>query len=378
VCSSDLWEVVGISIVVPVSATMQPTSRSKRSSSPISLISTAILVLAAFYAGVLVGIQHDGKSTDEINAIVERRLKAATQTILKRQEIANKRDGNIKKGQTRFPSEMSRFAFGAARTTRTEFLEKFDGGFPDSLRDEAANSEVLIIYNNKKSVPTAQREQTIFDDGDGFPKLNVDDATQNCENLHVVSTKAAWDAPQCLAIVGQYSSFHIHQWMRIDGKKADMSLPLKPVSRGQMASGKDEFAVPGLAAIRKGWNFLSLYMKNFAQISSELRPIVRRVANANKTIIVMVANLGHADLLINFVCNARAKNFDISNILVFVTDKETYNIAIGLGLAAYHDSLNFSKISIDEAKIYGDHTFREIMFVKASSEIGRASCRERV
>ena len=342
-------------------------SKSKRSpqNNTLSLIWIIILVLSAFYAGILVGMKH-GKSV-ELDATVERRVKTATQTILKRQELANKRVGNTKRGQTRFPIEMSRFAFGAARTTRKEFLERFDGGFPEDIRDEIVNSEVLILYNNKKSVPSIQKEQSIFDDGDGLPKLSVDDATKNCQNLHIVSTKAMWDSPQCLAIVGQYASFHIHQWMRIDGKQADMSLPLKPVSRGQMPNGKDEFAAPGLWAIRKGWDFLSMYMKNFAQVTRELRPILSNTANANKTVIVMVSNLGHSDLLVNFVCNAKAKNLDLSNILVFVTDNESYIIARRLGLAAYHDTLNFAKVSVDEAKIYGDATFRDMMLVKVSS-----------
>jgi hypothetical protein len=324
-----------------------------------------VVALAAFYAGILVGMKHH-KSKEEIDAIVERRVKTMTQTIRKRQDIANKRDGNAKKGQTRFPQEMSRFAFGAARTTRQEFLEKFDGGLPDNLKDEVSNSEVLILYNGKKSVPTVRKEETIFDDGAGLPMLSVDDATQNCQNLHVVSTKALWGAAQCLAIVGQYESFHIHQWMRIGGREAAMDLPLRPVSRGQMPNGRDENEVPGLVTTRRGWKFLSMYMKNYDQVVKDIRPIVARVANANRSVIVMVANLGHADLLINFVCNAKSKNLHLSNILVFVTDKESYDIATGLGLAAYHDKLNFSWVSAESAKIYGDKTFRDMMFVKVS------------
>jgi hypothetical protein len=344
------------------------SSRSKRASprnSTTSLIWIVVVALASFYAGILVGMKHS-KSKKEIDAIVERRVKTLTQTIRKRQEIANKRDGKAKKGQTRFPEEMSRFAFGAARTTRQEFLEKFDGGFPDSLRDEFSTSEVLILYNGKKAVPNVRQEETIFDDGAGFPMLSVDDATQNCQNLHVVSTKALSGAAQCLAIVGQYESFHVHQWMRIGGREADMSLPLRPVSRGQMPNGREENEVPGLVTTRRGWKFLSLYMKNYDQVIKDIRPILARVANEKRSIIVMVANLGHADLLINFVCNAKSKNLDLSNIVVFVTDKESYLIATGLGLAAYHDKLNFSWVSVESARIYGDKTFRDMMFVKVS------------
>ena len=39
----------------------------------------------------------------------------------------------------------------------------------------------------------------------------------------------------------------------------------------------------------------------------------------------------------NFVCAARSRGFDISNIIVFTTDKETTELAESLGLATYYD-----------------------------------------
>ena len=51
----------------------------------------------------------------------------------------------------------------------------------------------------------------------------------------------------------------------------------------------------------------------------------------------MVCNLGQSVLLQNFVCHAMANGLLLPNIIVFATDKETYEIAKGLGLAAFYD-----------------------------------------
>lgn len=72
---------------------------------------------------------------------------------------------------------------------------------------------------------------------------------------------------------------------------------------------------------------------------AELKPIAKRLAKKN-TIIVMTCNMGQRELLINFVCNARLKNLDISNILVFPTDEGNKEIAEGLGLATFYDKIS--------------------------------------
>ena len=51
----------------------------------------------------------------------------------------------------------------------------------------------------------------------------------------------------------------------------------------------------------------------------------------------MLCNHGQSVLLINFVCSARARNIDLSNLLVFTTDLETTDLVTSLGLTAYYD-----------------------------------------
>ena len=44
-----------------------------------------------------------------------------------------------------------------------------------------------------------------------------------------------------------------------------------------------------------------------------------------------------SELLMNFVCSAKARGIDISAVLVFATDEETKELAEGLGLAVFFD-----------------------------------------
>jgi hypothetical protein len=66
----------------------------------------------------------------------------------------------------------------------------------------------------------------------------------------------------------------------------------------------------------------------------------------------------------NFVCNAKAKGLDVSNVLVFPTDQETKDLAEGMGLATFYDEKNFGKLPKGEAKHYGDRAFVAMMFAK--------------
>ena len=45
----------------------------------------------------------------------------------------------------------------------------------------------------------------------------------------------------------------------------------------------------------------------------------------------------YAELLVNFACSSRARGFDLGNVLVFPTDKETKDLAEGLGLTTFYD-----------------------------------------
>jgi hypothetical protein len=224
---------------------------------------------------------------------------------------------------------------GAARIDKQDFVDGFDSGFPpDQGNADPAASEVLLFYNGHKALPNLKREETLSTSSLP-PKLTALDATQNCQTLHVVSTKSALQ--QCVALVPQYESFHVDRWMRIkQDSKLNNELPLVPVGRGQQSNGVNQFQTPSQRATKVHQQHLQTYLENESSTLEWLRPILKRVAIDN-TIIVLMCNRGQADLLTNFACANRARGLSLEGIVVFCTDQATYDIATTLGMTVYYD-----------------------------------------
>jgi len=66
----------------------------------------------------------------------------------------------------------------------------------------------------------------------------------------------------------------------------------------------------------------------------------------------------------NFVCNARAKGLDLSHIIMFATDKVTFELSKSLGIRAWYDETIFGSMPEVAAKRYGDSIFNAIMMAK--------------
>jgi hypothetical protein len=79
---------------------------------------------------------------------------------------------------------------------------------------------------------------------------------------------------------------------------------------------------------------------------------------------VQVVNFGQVELLFNFVCNARARKIDLSNILVFATDNDTYELVKGIGLHVFEVGEAFGPMPTGAAQRYGDRTFQVMMLSK--------------
>jgi SAM-dependent methyltransferase len=80
------------------------------------------------------------------------------------------------------------------------------------------------------------------------------------------------------------------------------------------------------------------YLTQLPQTLAKLKPVAKSVARDN-TIVVLVCNFGQSELLVNFICNARAKGFDLSQVLVFTTDLETQKIVEAFGVATFYDEV---------------------------------------
>jgi hypothetical protein len=236
-------------------------------------------------------------------------------------------------GKDLWPEDkVGHFVSGMARTTKVDFTTKYDLGVPiDKIVN--GSSDVLLIYNNKKSLPKA----IVSAGADIIPDLSAEDAMENCDYLNVLLTHHSLGREQCIAIVPQYESYHLQKWMRIDYKGAlDKKAPLQKVNRGHQSNGREAFNPPTFEDTHQQWDMLRGYLESINDVLDDLEPILDKIAVEN-TVIVMVCNFGQAELLMNFVCSAKARGFDISNILVFATDQETLDLATSIGLTAYFD-----------------------------------------
>ena len=82
-------------------------------------------------------------------------------------------------------------------------------------------------------------------------------------------------------------------------------------------NGHDTFNPPRAKHIYANWEILKKYFDAFEDAVEELKPLVKKAATPKNTVTVMVSNFGQSELLVNFVCAARARNHDISSIIVW-------------------------------------------------------------
>ena len=238
----------------------------------------------------------------------------------------------------RFPLSVSTIAAGLALVDRNEFAKRFDMGVPLDA-SHPHNDQVLLIYQRPYSLP-----QNILAAGQAtasgnIPLLSVNDATENCDFLNIVLSEAKSNRAQCLAVMGQYESFHVQKFMRLDEIKSPINrnIPLRMVNRGSQANGRKSTVPPDKEVTLKYWDILSLYLSRLPSKLDLLRPIAQQVAKDN-TVIVLVCNHGQSELLMNFICAAQVRNFDLSAVLLFATDVETQELGNSLGITTWYDA----------------------------------------
>lgn len=233
------------------------------------------------------------ESEDDQIAILKSRLEKATSEIseLKRQL----KDSGTNKKSSRHHSDVfstqhtGKFASGLEFVDRDDFASVFDTGVPlDETTRE--NDQVLILYSDPTAFP---KQKTV---------LSAEEATVNCLEMHVVLTQPR--DQQCIAIMGQYESFHIHKYMRLTGElrdKIDKDLPLKYMGRGLQQNGRPSSKLPTIDAQKENWESLVSYLQSLDKALDELKPLLKTVAshNDNNAIIVMVCNFGQSELLLN-------------------------------------------------------------------------------
>ena len=274
----------------------------------------------------------------------------------------------------RFPDTVADFATGMARVNRDDLAQFLHLGVPMDLSSEH-NSEAIILYQSQGAIPfddpfLAQQVQSNVQ-----PPLveSVHEATKHCDYLNLVFTHHdPKNRHQCWAIMGQYESFHVQKYMRVENAKIDSNLPLRFVNRGYQSSGRKSLKAPTLQVSKQYWKLLQTYLANLEDTLAKLKPLAEAAAQGGDTVIVMVVNVGQAALLVNFLCAAQARDLQepLQNVLVFATDQATFDWITHLqipGVQVFYDPVNFGDMPERAARRYADQTFMRMMMAKVFS-----------
>eukprot|EP00536_Pseudo-nitzschia_multiseries_P008843 jgi/Psemu1/257608/estExt_Genewise1Plus.C_2320028 len=293
------------------------------------------------------------------------------QTQRKELEALTSKAVQPKRSALKFPPKVEKIVYDYATVPRDDFNKLIEIGVP--MDDTKKGSEeVFVLYTDQTTLPyknknrrgkNARREEG--------PKegLNAERALENCETLKVILQEpASKKKKQCIAIVPQWESYHVHKFMRLPKdlqSGIDDSLPLRYVGRGVAENGMEP-GVPSLKLHTKpSFKALTEYIQQLDTSLDNLRPVVEEaVMKKSRVMVVMVCNKGQAHLFHNFVCNARARGLDLSRIIMFATDTYTANLSEELGIPVIYDEKIFGDMPENAARAYGDTTFSKMMMAK--------------
>ena len=220
---------------------------------------------------------------------------------------------------------------------------------------EYGEYDVLMIYGNKESIPTTIPAATVSVE-DNNEKINFQTtipyigdaqiATENCDQINVILTNTFTPHHHCIAIVPQYESQYVQKLIRPAYKRKESNPPTEKTNAVQPFQYVSRFhrikhpnsiyPIPTNTTTRKHWNLLNKFFTNIDTVLSELQIILQRIA-INNNVIVMVCNYGQSIMIQNFICSAQSKGYDLSNLIVFATDIETYNFVTSYNISAYYD-----------------------------------------
>jgi len=287
------------------------------------------------------------------------------------QRKAKEHPSSSSQSNFQFPTTMSRYLVGMARTDKMDFVDTLDLGVPvddpvNNPRTGQKEKDVLVLYQKASALPTDYGKKSKQNDSGVAPiEFSTQEALEHCDYVNVILTDHSAGRNQCWAMVPQYESYHVQKWMRIRPmQQMDSKEPLRLVSRGTKTNGRNDFDPPARKHIDKGMDMLQNYFKNLESSLAELKPLVEKVATRKKTVTVMVVNFGQSELLVNHVCASKSRGLDTSSILVFATDEESKELATELGLTAFYDEPNFGAMPKEEAGSYGDRKFTAMMMAK--------------
>ena len=362
---------------------------SKRSLVSVRLILSYVVIGAScFFCGLLAGMsaKHDDPSISSSSAALASSLKncpPAPQSSSSSAEVARDSkslSSTSTTSKSTFPSTLKNMISEYSTIPRDDFNNHFDIGVPLDATTEGAE-DVLMLYMGDDALPTSiTRSSTTTGNSSSSNNLisipaNV--ATENCDTMKVIlhqpnSNGKSGGNRQCVAILPQWESYYVHKFMRLpkegNSRPLSKSAPLRYVSRAHAPKGTFQRVPSQKQHTLQYYPILTEYLQNLPRLLEELKPIAQSIVDNSKTtkntIVVLVCNYGQVELFLNFVCNARSKNYDLSNLLMFATDLPTLELMKKIDIAAYYDESIFGSMPETAAHAYGDKTFSKMMMAK--------------
>jgi hypothetical protein len=255
-------------------------------------------------------------------------------------------------------NRVGKYVVAMARVPRDSFISTFSSQFGGPFMDSYPGvKDLMLLYGSPDTRPNnfsaryGVTTPTYDDNNNGMNSIPlIDDAgqaTENCDQLHVVFTVPETALlRQCIAIVPNHESFHVHQLSRpsefANGQRSNLVInrtsPFQLVSRYHRLHIPDPlYPTPRFEQqTLPFFDYLRHYVSVVDVVLDELRVILSKIA-INNQLVVMLCNHGQSVLLSNFICSAKARNLELSNVIVFTTDQETTDLVTALGLTAYYD-----------------------------------------
>lgn len=140
---------------------------------------------------------------------------------------------------------------------------------------------------------------------------------------------------------------------------------------GTVATFLDQYQTDYSKDVRDENDLLRPLVKQMEKPIQQVRdllgdPLEEGETGKRKTAVVMVANEGVIDLVMNLLCSCRAARIDTSNYLIFVGSEEDVTIINNMGVHAVFNPI-LGSMPKNAAGYYGDRTFSRMMWLKVSS-----------
>ena len=340
----------------PASGTLRVSSGGKGKVQIIPIITHVVFGLICFLLGVLINMTGNAACP----SCPECEPPLPKGAPVPRRDLANalaESDGSNGLFDARFPPSLRNFMHNFGTVPREDMNSLLEIGVPLDELKAGDTEDAIILYPHTNTMPTSV---------DSLTGMNATAATENCMSVKVILQDNKPKKRQCMVIMPQWESLHVHKFMRLDKgtakKPESKDLPLRYVSASHRDNGAFN-GVPDMAAHTVPFHKnLIEYLGQLERVTKELQAELLKMNT--KTIIVLVCNHGQSELLHNFVCNARAKGLDLGQIFLFATDEKTHQLAQSLGLASFHDESVFMDMPEQAAGGYGDRIFAKMMMAK--------------